>query len=80
MSEHFEHKNSGKHNNSTNNKQNDGFKSTSDMSVHIASDGTAVTTSKKSSKKSKKEKGIYGGDVRGMSEMERQKLQDTGTD
>ncbi len=58
MSEHFEHKNSGKHNNSTNNKQNDGFQSTSDMSVHIKSDSSAVATNKKSSKKSKKEKGI----------------------
>lgn len=58
MSEHFKQKKSGKSPDNTNNKQNNGYQSTKDMSVHLSSDSSAVIDNKKSSKDKKKEKGI----------------------
>lgn len=55
MSERFEHNNSDKHINNTNNQQNDGYQNTKNMSVHLKSDSSVVTDNKKSDKK---EKGI----------------------
>ena len=55
LSERFEHNNSDKHINNTNNQQNDGYQNTKNMSVHLKSDSSVVTDNKKSDKK---EKGI----------------------
>ncbi|MEE1282230.1 MAG: polysaccharide biosynthesis protein [Acutalibacteraceae bacterium] len=55
MSERFEHNNSDKHINNTNNQQSDGYQNTKSMSVHLKSDNSVVNDNKKSAKK---EKGI----------------------
>lgn len=55
MSERFEHNNSDKHINNTNNKQSNDYQDTKNMSVHLKSDSPITTDIKKADKK---EKGI----------------------
>lgn len=61
MSEHFKHNNSNKHINNTNNKQNtdnlnlknDNYQNIKSMSVHLTSDDSSITNTKKFNKKEK---------------------------